>query len=106
MKKVQHHHVHLNNREITNFLHNAQLATCEVVSGEVIPALHEYTSMLLHVLKESKFTKVELACVMSSAAYALWSTRDEDTSVGCGNESNSGRSVGAVGTKSKSPSHS
>ena len=82
MKKIQKHHVTLNNREVTNFLHNAQLATCEHVSDEVIPALHAYTLQLLQLLQDSKFTRVELACVMSSAAFALWETRDEDTRVG------------------------
>lgn len=80
MRKVQKHHVTLNNREITNFVHNCQLALCERVSDEVIPALHQYTSMLLQLLHdETKFSNVELACVMASAAFALWETRDEDT---------------------------
>jgi hypothetical protein len=81
MRRVQKHHVTLNNREIGNFVHNCQLALCERVSDEVIPALHEYTLQLLHALQESKFTKVELACIMSSAAWALWSTRDENPSL-------------------------
>ena len=78
MRKIEKHHLKLNNREVTNFLHNAQLSLCDQVSDEVIPALHAYSKLLLSLMTEdSTFTRVELACVAASVAYAAWETREQ-----------------------------
>ncbi len=63
--------LYLSPREIKNFVHNAQLAVCELISDDRIPAVYYYKTHLLTLLKDSKFSKEELAAVLISVAYDL-----------------------------------
>ena len=63
----------LSPREITVFLHNARLASLEDVEDSRIPALHCYMTDLLEFFRtESLFTPVELAAVLTTTAYELY----------------------------------
>ncbi len=61
----------LSDKEIHAFVHNAQLALCDTVADERIPAIFYYKKHLLSLFKDSTFTKTELACVLVSVAWEL-----------------------------------
>jgi allophanate hydrolase subunit 1 len=62
----------LSRRDITGFLHNAQLAAVEDVDDKRIPAVYEYHKHLYQLLTtETQFTPTELIAVLTSTAYAL-----------------------------------
>ena len=64
--------LYLSPREIKNFIHNAQLAVCEVVKDDRIPAIYFYKQELVSLLKDSSFSKEELAAVLISAAWDIY----------------------------------
>ena len=67
----------LSRREIRSFIHNAQLAVVELVDDDRIPAVFYYKNALVQQFQGSKFSAVELAAVLISAAWDIFNTGDK-----------------------------
>ncbi len=62
-------------KEIQAFVNNAQIALCDCINDDRIPAIKYYTDQIVPLFKDSKFSITELACVLVSAAWNLLSEK-------------------------------